>query len=178
MAPGVTSMATTRQAPTACSAATAVAASSASRVTCSSPRRRPSVRAWFGSKQKSIRSFHFKPSTSKVTALITMTCTMSGSEMPRMLPRMMTFRSTRAGNSEISSRPSAKKAVKTIADGRVLADPAFRLDEGHRPRGQQTGDEGAQRERQAEDVGHRHARHDRVRQGVAHQRPALERDEG
>ena len=99
----------------------------------------PSVRAWFGSKQKSMRSFHFSPSTSSVTALIAMTCLMSGSEMPRMLPRMILQIHPRRKQRD-QQQSEREVGGEHDPDGRVLADAALGLDEGHGARGQQPGD--------------------------------------
>ena len=64
------------------------------------------------------------------------------------------------------------------ADHRILAQPRVLLDEPHGERRQDAGEERADRERKAEDVGAGDAGHDRVGQRVAHQRPALEHQVG
>ena len=58
MAPGVTTMAMTRNAPTVCSAATVEADSSVKKTIRRSVGLRPMERAWFSSKKVTIRSFH------------------------------------------------------------------------------------------------------------------------
>ncbi len=113
VAPGVISMATTSSAPTACSAATAVSDSRPSSSRCSRPVGRPMARACWASKQYSSRSFHFTATTSRQPAPTAKSCHRSASAMPSRLPNRIVVSRRLLGYSEISSRPRAKKAVKT-----------------------------------------------------------------
>ena len=96
------------------SAATVAADSSVKNSTLSQPGLRPSERAWFSSKNTTIRSFHLTNSMPMVTALMITTCRASSSEMPRMLPSAIDWMLTDVGLSDAISIPAAKKAVNTM----------------------------------------------------------------
>ena len=86
MAPGVTTMAMTRHAPTVCKAATVDAASSVKNSILRAVGVMPTVRAWLSSKNTTIRSRHLSSSNVSETAEMITTWMTSSSEMPRMLP--------------------------------------------------------------------------------------------
>ncbi len=171
-------MAMTRQAPTVCNAATVQALSSVKKITFSSVVLRPIERAWFSSKNVTIRSFQMKTMTRNVTAAMIATWTTSSSAMARMLPSTMVWIDTEVGHNDAISRPSANSDGEHQPDHRIFAQPRLLLHEGHAERGEDAGEERADRKRRAEDIGRRHTRHDRMRERVAHQRPALEHQIG
>ena len=114
VAPGVTTMAMTRMAPTVCSAATVQAARSAKNRSCSARGLMPTVRAWLSSKNTSIRSFHLSSRIASDTAAMITTCSASSSEMPRMLPMTIDWMLTEVGQIDTMNSPSAKNEVKMM----------------------------------------------------------------
>ena len=112
--PGITSMATTSTTPTICSATTLVSASitrsSAPRtlgrspIACANPRSK-------AYRIKSRRLISRTPAT--MTARIA-TCQTSGQDTPSTFPKRIWFRSVLEGVTETSTRPSAKRVVKTM----------------------------------------------------------------
>ena len=136
------------------------------------------LRAWLSSKNVTIRSFHFSARTPSETAEMIATWITSSSEMARMLPSTMVWMLTDVGQIDAISSPSANSEVKTrpiTASSRnrvcCLTKPMpieARMPAKNAPRANG----------KAEDIGARNARHDRMRERVAHQRPALEHQIG
>ena len=95
-----------------------------------------------------------------------------------MLPSTMVWMLTEVGQIDAINSPSANSAVNTRPITASSRSRVLLLDEIHADRGEDAGEERADRERRAEDIGGRHAGHDRMRERVAHQRPALEHQIG
>ena len=112
MAPGVTTMAITRKAPTVIRAATVQALSSVKNRTFSRRGLRPIERAWLSSKKVTIRSFHFASRIVIETPPIKTICTVSSGVIARMLPKMIVLMSIGVGESELMKSPIPKKPVK------------------------------------------------------------------
>jgi hypothetical protein len=76
---------------------------------------KPMARAWFSSKQNSIRSLRRISSPTSVIATMISVWMMSLLGIPSTLPNRMCVRSTVLGVREIITKPSANKPVKTMA---------------------------------------------------------------
>ncbi len=78
---------------------------------------------------------------------------------------------------DVEHEAEAEHAGEHDAHHRVLLDAAVVLQEAGRERADHAGGKGTDGVGKADDVGDDHARKDGVRDGVAHQRPALEHEE-
>ena len=105
-------MAMTRKAPTVCSAATVDALSSVKKRTRSRSGLSPIDRAWFSSKNATIRSFHFTSRIASETPAMMTSCSVSAGVTASTLPSTIVWMFTDAGDSEIMNRPRPKNDVK------------------------------------------------------------------
>ena len=112
MAPGVTTRAITRKAPTVCIAATVEAASRVKNTTRSAVALIPMERACASSKKTASRSRHFASSTARDTPPMIASCSVSPGLIASTLPMMMVWIEIAIGLSETMNSPSPKKAVK------------------------------------------------------------------
>ncbi len=114
VAPGVTTMAITRNAPTVCIAATTDAASSTKNTARSRSGRRPMDRAWFSSKNATSMSFHFSSRTVNDTTPMIASCSVSPGLMARMLPMVIVCTLIATGLTDTMNSPRPKNAVKMM----------------------------------------------------------------
>ena len=114
MAPGVTTIAMTRKAPTVCMAATTQAESNMKKTAFRSSGRSPTERAWFSSKKTTIRSFHLADRIARETKPMMATWSVSSGVIARMFPMVIVCTDTATGFTEIMKRPSPKNEVKMM----------------------------------------------------------------
>ena len=139
---------------------------------------RPIERAWFSSKKTTIRSFHLSSRIASETPPMMTSCSVSAGVMARMLPSTMVWMFTEVGRQRDHEQAEPEEGGEDQADDGVLAQLGALVEEQHRRRREPAGEEGAEREGQAEHVGAGDAGHDRVRERVADQRPALQHQIG
>jgi hypothetical protein len=108
VAPGVTTMAITRNAPTVCSAATVQADSRVKNTIRSRLVFSPSERALVLVEEGAIRSFHFSASIVIETAQMMNNCTRSSGVIARMLPSTIFWTLTDVGLSDTMNSPARR----------------------------------------------------------------------
>ena len=93
-------------------AATTDADSKTKKIAFKRPGRSPIVRAWFSSKNVTIKSFHLASKTVRETKLISANCSVSWGVIAKILPIVITCTDTDIGLIETINNPNPKKAVK------------------------------------------------------------------
>ena len=89
-----------------------------------------------------------------------------------MLPKTIVIMSTLAGNTELSSRPSAKNDVKTTPITASSRTRVFVFTNAIAPAASNPATKAPSANGSPAEIGNRHSGHHRVRKRIAHQRPA------